>query len=324
MDQIAMLAYLGEMATIAITIAAPIVLLLGIINVAAQFAQVRWTPKKLKFDWKKLNPVGGIKNMFKPTRLGWETIKNILKIAAVTYVCYSPAVELIHTLIHIGVGTGAKGSALLIGQAALHLLQTMVVVGICIAGVDYLVSRKQIRDQIKMSKQEIKEEYKQQEGDPHVKGQRRARQMAMSRNRMMAAAADATAVIANPTHFSVAIAYDPLVGAPRVVAKGQGELALRIREVALDNEVPIIHDIPLARTLYRVVEIDEQIPEELYEAMAQVLAWVWSMRAKGTDTSWMESPYAEDHEDLLRYKRKRVPQKRGAAPQAHVELSDNP
>ena len=322
MDQLAMLTYLSDMSWEAIKICAPVVLFLGLINVAAQFAQVRWTPKKLKFDWKKLNPISGIKNLLKPTRMAWETIKNLLKIAAVTYVCYNPAVELIHVIISVGVKGGAKESFALIGQAAIGLLQTMVIVGIAIAAVDYLVSRYQIRQQIKMSKQEIKEEYKQQEGDPHVKGQRRARQMAMSRNRMMAATADATAVIANPTHFSVAITYDPLVGAPRVVAKGQGELALRIREVALDNEVPIIHDIPLARTLYRVVEIDEQIPEELYEAMAQVLAWVWSMRAKGRDTTWMESPYADEHEHLMRYKRKRVPTKRGAAPQAHVELTE--
>lgn len=322
MDKLAMLTYLAEMSWEAVKICAPVVLLLGLINVAAQFAQVRWTPKKLKFDWKKLNPVGGIKNMLKPTRMAWETIKNLLKIAAVVYVCWNPAINLVNTIISVGVKGGAKETFVLIGEASSGLLQTMVIVGICIGGVDYLVSRYQIRQQIKMSKQEIKEEYKQQEGDPHVKGQRRARQMAMSRNRMMAATADATAVIANPTHFSVAITYDPLVGAPRVVAKGQGELALRIREVALDNDVPIIHDIPLARTLYRVVELDEQIPEELYEAIAQILAWVWSMRAKGRDTSWMESPYADEHEYLMNYRRKRVPTKRGAAPQAHVELAN--
>ena len=196
MDQLAMLTYLSDMSWEAIKICAPVVLFLGLINVAAQFAQVRWTPKKLKFDWKKLNPISGIKNLLKPTRMAWETIKNLLKIAAVTYVCYNPAVELIHVIISVGVKGGAKESFALIGQAAIGLLQTMVIVGIAIAAVDYLVSRYQIRQQIKMSKQEIKEEYKQQEGDPHVKGQRRARQMAMSRNRMMAATADATAVTA--------------------------------------------------------------------------------------------------------------------------------
>ena len=94
MDQLAMLTYLSDMSWEAIKICAPVVLFLGLINVAAQFAQVRWTPKKLKFDWKKLNPISGIKNLLKPTRMAWETIKNLLKIAAVTYVCYNPATGL--------------------------------------------------------------------------------------------------------------------------------------------------------------------------------------------------------------------------------------
>lgn len=321
-DPVALMTVLGTQAREAIMVVAPLVLLLGVINVVAQFAQVRWTPKKIKFNWKKLEPIAGIKNMFKPTRMAWETVKNILKIIAVCWVCFEPSSVLVNTIIHSGVGGGSKAGVVLIGQAALDLLRTMVLVGLVIGGMDYLVSRKQIRDAIKMTKQEVKEEYKQQEGDPHIKGQRRARQMALSRNRMMAAAASATAVIANPTHFSVAITYDPLVGAPKVVAKGRGALALKIREVAMDNDVPIIHDIPLARTLYNVVEIDEQIPEELYQAMAQVLAWVWNLRSQGRDTAWIESPFAEANQGLMAYKRKRVPRKHGEVPQAVVEKRD--
>jgi flagellar biosynthesis protein FlhB len=119
-----------------------------------------------------------------------------------------------------------------------------------------------------MTKQEVKDEHKQAEGDPHVKGQRRARQLAMSRNRMMAEVGEADVVLVNPTHVAVALRYDPAKGAPRVVAKGAGAMAARIREEADRHRVPMVADVPLARTLHGACELGQEIPAELYAAVA--------------------------------------------------------
>ncbi|MDQ1659477.1 MAG: flagellar biosynthesis protein FlhB, partial [Cryptosporangiaceae bacterium] len=120
------------------------------------------------------------------------------------------------------------------------------------------------------------------EGDPHIKGQIRARQLAMSRNRMMTDLASADVVLVNPTHVAVALRYDPQKGAPRVVAKGAGAIATKIREKATEHRIPMVQDIPLARSLYKSCEIGSEIPPELYGAIARVLAFIMTLKAKGS------------------------------------------
>ena len=132
-----------------------------------------------------------------------------------------------------------------------------------------------------MSKQEIKDEARQSEGDPMVKGQIRAAQRRMSRLRMMAEIANADAIVVNPTHVSVAIKYDAVKGAPRVVAKGADVIAARIREEAAKHGVPMVEDVPLARTLFRLCEIGDEIPAQLYEAVARLLAFLFALKANG-------------------------------------------
>lgn len=161
------------------------------------------------------------------------------------------------------------------------ILQTAIVTGIALGAVDVLVVVQRNRKHTMMTRQEIKDEAKSTEGDPMVRQQRRSRQIAMSRNRMMAAIAGADVVMLNPTHVAVALKYEPGKSAPRVVAKGAGEVAARIRERAVDNRVPMVQDIPLARALYKACEIGQEIPEELYTAVARVLAFVMSLKRRG-------------------------------------------
>jgi flagellar biosynthesis protein FlhB len=143
---------------------------------------------------------------------------------------------------------------------------------------------------VRMTKKEVRDEHKQSEGDPHVKGQIRSRQMAAARSRMMAAVPEADVVLVNPTHVAVALRYDPAKGTPRVVAKGAGLVATRIRELAEANRVTLVEDIPLARALHAGCEVGQEIPPQLYQAVAQVLAFVLSLRAAGVPAGRHRTP----------------------------------
>lgn len=136
--------------------------------------------------------------------------------------------------------------------------------------------------QLKMTKQEVKDEYKSSEGDPHQKGAIRSRQMAMRRNRMMADVPNADVIVVNPTHVAVALKYDPAKGAPRVVAKGGDHVAARIRALAEEHRIPLVSDIPLARTLFKTCDIGQEIPPDLYKAVATVLAFIMTLRKRGS------------------------------------------
>ncbi len=161
------------------------------------------------------------------------------------------------------------------------ILQTAIVAGIALGAVDVLVVTRRNRKHTMMTRQEIKDEAKSTEGDPHIRQQRRSRQIAMSRNRMMAAIGGADVVMLNPTHVAVALKYEPGRSAPRVIAKGAGEVAARIRERAAEHRVPMVQDVPLARALYSACEVGQEIPEELYAAVARVLAFVMSLKRRG-------------------------------------------
>jgi flagellar biosynthetic protein FlhB len=141
-----------------------------------------------------------------------------------------------------------------------------------------------------MSKHEVKREMKQSEGDPHMKGAIRARARALSRNRMMAAVGEADVLLVNPTHVAVALKYDALSGAPRVVAKGAGVVAARLRQLATEHRVPMVEDVPLARSLHKACEIGQEIPPEMYTAVARVLAFVLSLKSRGSAAGLHRTP----------------------------------
>jgi flagellar biosynthetic protein FlhB len=154
----------------------------------------------------------------------------------------------------------------------------VAVAGLALAAVDYAFQRRRVRKSVMMTKQEVKEEYRQSEGDPMTRQRIRQRQVEMSRNRMMAAVAVSSVVVVNPTHIAVALEYRPEWGAPRVVAKGQGFVAARIREEAEKHGVPIVRDVPLARTLHSACKLGQSIPPHLYEAVARLLAFVFNLK----------------------------------------------
>ena len=168
-----------------------------------------------------------------------------------------------------------------VATSTLAFLRNAAMLGLVLAAADYAMEKRLHLKELKMSLQEIKDEYKQADGDPQMKGMIRERQMKMSRNRMMADIASADVVMVNPTHVAVALKYDPLGGAPRVVAKGSGVIAAKIRERAEEHRVPMVRDIPLARALHAACEIGDEIPAELYGAVARVLAFIFSLKARG-------------------------------------------
>jgi flagellar biosynthetic protein FlhB len=182
--------------------------------------------------------------------------------------------------------------AALTANTAITIIRNVSLAALVVAAADYVVQRRRVMKDISMTKQEVKEEFKQNEGNPEVRQAIRSRQAAISRNRMIGLVAAADVVVVNPTHYSVALKYDAAKGAPQVVAKGAGVLARRIRTEAEKHNVPIVHEPVLTRSLYKVCDIGAFIPVELYEAVAQVLAFVFSLKAKGKADGYHEMPVA--------------------------------
>ena len=172
------------------------------------------------------------------------------------------------------------GIMIYLGTISYKILITTCWVLVLLAILDYLYQRWEYEKGMRMSRQEIKDEFKNSEGNPAIKGRIRRLQREMARKRMMAAVPTADVVITNPTHLAVALKYDQKKSAPYVVAKGAGLIAQRIREVARENNIPLVEDKPLAQVLYKVVKVEELIPENLYRSVAEVLAYVYSLRRK--------------------------------------------
>lgn len=235
--------------------------------------------KKFTGKYEQFNLVSGLKRTF-GTQALWQGVKALLKTAVVGLVLYAVIQGLTPLLMTAG---GLSVSALVeaAGDGSAALLQTAVFAGLVLAAADVFVVMRRNRKKTRMTKKEVKDENKNSEGDPLIKSQRRSRQLAMSRNRMIAAVTGANVVLVNPTHFAVALKYEPGRSAPRVVAKGAGNIAARIREQAETARVPIVMDIPLARALHAACEIGQEIPVELYNAVARVLAFVMALRSRG-------------------------------------------
>jgi flagellar biosynthetic protein FlhB len=180
-----------------------------------------------------------------------------------------------------------------VSRDATALIRNIAIAGLVMAAADYAVQRRRMGKQTRMTKQEVKQEHKQTEGDPMLKGAIRSRQLAAARNRMMSDVPTADVVLVNPTHVAVALRYDAERGAPRVVARGAGVVATAIRERAGDAEVPLVRDVPLARALYTSTTVGQEIPAELFAAVAQVLAFVISRRSRGQRGGEHRSPRHE-------------------------------
>lgn len=259
----------------------PLSLTMMAVGVATNVAQTGWAPSTKSFKPKlsKLSPVKGLKRILSP-HTGWELAKSILKLSLLGFVSWRTMRSVFPALIQPGTVTVGTVAATVTRQA-IKLARTISAVGLGLASVDYALQRRRVQKSMKMSKHEIKEEGKSSEGNPLIKGAQRKQMLRMSRLRMMAAIATADAIIVNPTHFTVAIRYEAAKGAPRVVAKGVDELALRLREEADKHNVPVVEDVPLARAMWSLCEVGDEIPSDLYEAVARVLAFVFALKSIG-------------------------------------------
>ncbi len=268
----------------------PLLLVVLLATAATAVAQGGIHLRGMPVRTEQFNVVAGLGRVFGKHAL-WEGAKALLKTVAIGVALWI----VVSGLVPVLMASGRHNVSWLLEQAAggaAALLQVAVVVGILLAAIDVAVVLRRNRTHTHMTKQEAKDEHKKSEGDPLVRSQRRSRQIAMSRNRMIAAVGDSDVVLVNPTHVAVALRYEPGRSAPRVVAKGAGVVAQKIREKAEETGVPMIRDVPLARALHAACEIGREIPEELYTAVAQVLAFIEHLKRRGSARGVHTMPFA--------------------------------
>jgi flagellar biosynthetic protein FlhB len=254
------------------------VLLLALAAIAGNMIQHRlvWSGESLKPKLSKISLAGGAKRLFSKIALA-NFVKGLVKLtligAIMTGLLWPKRYEL------IGLVAMDPAAVLMVTRSlSLEILGTVVAVLAIVAAADYLFQYRQWHERQKMSLRELKEEFKQTEGDPAIKAKIRQLRQARSRNRMMAAVPTASVIITNPTHYAIALQYDRGMNAPVCVAKGVDLIALKIREVAAAHDIPVVENPPLARALHGTVEIDEEIPAEHYRAVAEVIGYVMKLR----------------------------------------------
>ncbi|ABR48856.1 flagellar biosynthetic protein FlhB [Alkaliphilus metalliredigens QYMF] len=262
-------------------IIAPISIASLLIGLAVSYLQVGYlfTTKTLAFKLSKLNPIEGFKKIFSLKAIV-ELAKSFIKIGLVGYIVFQYAQGQLETIFNT-MAMDMDGIIQVLIYILVNIGIRAGVVLLVLAGFDYLYQKYEYDKNLKMTKQETKEEYKQSEGNPQIKSKIKEKQRQMSTKRMMQEVPKADVIITNPTHFAIAIQYNPDdFQAPRVIAKGQDILAQSIKKVGLENDVPIVENKPLARSLYDTVEIGAFIPTELYQAVAEILAYVYRINNK--------------------------------------------
>ena len=238
-----------------------------------------FTTETLKVKLTKINPISGFKRMFSMKTIV-DMLKSILKILILGYIAYSDYMAMMEGFPGF-LGQDVYTSFVQIMRTAFLTALKMCLAMVFISLADYLYQWWKYEKDLKMTKQEVKDEYKMTEGDPQIKGKIRAKQCQMSAMRMMSRIPEADVVITNPTHYAVALKYDEKVsGAPVVIAKGQDHIARKIKEAALEFGIHIIENPPLAQSLYAMCEIDDEIPAEFYQAVADVLVFVYKQKGK--------------------------------------------
>ncbi|MDD9270301.1 flagellar biosynthesis protein FlhB [Paenibacillus sp. GCM10023248] len=262
-------------------ILAPIFLLVMIIAIVGNYAQIGFMfigePLMMKFN--KINPIEGFKRIFS-LRTVMDFLKSTLKMTIIGYVVYTTLMGEKAKLLGLG-HAPLESTFSFIASVTLKLGIKIGAVLIVLAILDYIYQKYEYEKSLRMSKQDIKDEYKKSEGDPLIKGKIRAKQRQMAMQRMMQEVPKADVIITNPTHFAVALKYDASnMQAPTVIAKGADYVALKIKEVAKKNGVMTMENKPLARAIFAQVEIGEAIPAELFQAVAEVLAYVYKMKGK--------------------------------------------
>ena len=272
-------AVLGTFGKVALAFAVPLVLLV-VAAIASTLSQigVLFATEKIEPRLENLSPIKGFQRMFSMRGL-IEFGKSLLKLATVGAVAVTmmrPEVDRLPILSGMDAGSLLAELWRLIVRMGFGVFAALTLIAV----LDYAYQRFSFMKSMRMSKHELKEEHKESEGDPIVRGRLRSIRMERARKRMMAAVPTASVVVTNPTHFAVALKYEFGEGAPKVVAKGADLVALRIREIAKENDVPIVENPPLARALYGSVEVDQEIPAEHYKAVAQIIGFVFRQQGK--------------------------------------------
>ncbi|NLP27020.1 MAG: flagellar biosynthesis protein FlhB [Clostridiales bacterium] len=259
----------------------PMLLIAGLSTVLPTIAQTKAfiSFKSIKFKFSKLNPLSGIKKMISLKGV-MELLKAILKVTVLVTITYNTLREIISIFPKM-MDMSVNQAVYLTGNMIFTVVKNIAIIFAFLAFFDFLYQRWDFEKNLKMTKQEIKEEYKQSEGDPQIKGKIRQIQRQRSMNRMMQAVPEADVIIRNPTHYAVALKYDSEDNnAPILVAKGADFVALKIIEIAKNNDIIITENKPLARALYAAVDIGGEIPKDFYQAVADVLAYVYSVKKK--------------------------------------------
>lgn len=272
---------LSEMMKQMVQIILPFLVLGFAISFLVEVFQVKWmvTGKPLKPKFSKLNPVKGVKRIFSK-----QSLMNMLKSVGVVVICIAVFVsslstfkDMLFNLYDLSIMNAITAIGNFVFDVALKISMIYLIIGFA----DFAFQKWKFKEDMKMTKQEVKDEYKNQEGDPKVKSQQKARMRQASQRRMMQQLPKADVVITNPTHFAVALMYDTdVANAPIVIAKGEDYLAQKIKAKARESQIEIVENKPLARALYQSTDIGEEVPEELYQAVAEVLAYVYNLKNK--------------------------------------------
>lgn len=252
-----------------------------VMGVLANLIQVGFlfTTETLAFKLSRINPLAGFKRIFSKKALV-ELLKSIGKIGLISYLAYTSIKKQVNYFPYL-MDQEIKTIISFLGQILFTILWKVILALAVLSALDYLYQKYEYETNLKMSKQEIKDEYKNIEGDPQIKGKIKERQRQMAMGRMMQEVPKADVIITNPTHFAVAIKYDAnTMDAPLVIAKGQDLVALRIKELAQESGVVTVENKPLAQVLFYNVDINEQIPENLFQAVAEILAFVYRLKQK--------------------------------------------
>jgi len=257
----------------------PIFILVIVLALISNWTQFGFVVSPLKIDLQKLDPIKGAKNIFGPKK-ALEALKLTLKLTIIVVVMFLVLMFTYKAFLSM-MDKELNATIYAIVELTGYFLAAILLIIIIFAIIDFYFTRYYYFKSLKMSKQEIKDEFKNLDGDPQVKGRIRKIQMQMAQKRMMSDVPDADVVITNPTHYAIAMKYDNNVdSAPKVVAKGIDFIALKIKEIARENDVPIIENPALARSIYAQIEIDQEVPGDFYKALAEIFSYVYELKKK--------------------------------------------
>lgn len=262
-------------------VCAPVMVAVFVVAIFSNVMQFgfMFTTEKLTPKFEKINPIQGFARLFSMQMMA-NTLKSIAKVTIIGYIAYREVVAVLPEIMPL-MNQEPVEIMNFIGRVSFQIFLHAALFMIIIALADYAFQRYEFKKKMRMTKQEMKDEAKQTEGDPHVKGRIRSIQMEMARRRMMDEVPKADVIITNPVRLAVALRYDSMaMAAPMVVAKGAGVVAAKIKEKAKEHNIPVVEDKPLARALFKAVGINEAIPDNLFQAVAEVLAYVYSLKKR--------------------------------------------